>query len=836
MSNAFPQALPCANTYTTLNPPAERRGTSHDPACGKAGNIKPHMKQTLLSVLLLCISVATFAQKATLKGRITDAKSGEGLLGATVQIGSLGATADMDGNYTFEVAAGKVKALYSFIGYDEVTQNITLTAGETKTIDISLGEKVDVLKVVTVTSGKFDKPLSEVTVSMDVIKPSLIANSASASIDKALEKVPGVTIIDNSANIRGGSGFSYGAGSRVLLLVNDIPALDPATGVPNFNDIPVENIEQIEVVKGAASALYGSSALNGIINVRTAFAKSKPYTSFATFATGYDTPRIPEAAWWLRPDSNRVTPHEIGGYAAHRQKFGKFDLTLGSYWFQKLGFRKGEENQYYRFNTYMRYRINEKVHVGLNFNGNTGRSQSFFIWKGRDDKSLEALEGIDGKPILTPSNVLRYMADPYITYMPNNTTTHKLQSRFSHITNDNGNNQGNENDFMYGEYQLTKRIDSSFTVVAGGVGSKVSIFGKLYGFSAENPENGASFNATNLAAYVQLDKKFHLGRGKFHFLNVSVGGRYEYNEQYNDRLINFLGEQDPNTNVYPIIESAKVQEAKPVFRAGINYQPAEYTWFRASAGQGYRYPSIAERFIQTKVSILGIYPNPALKSETGSSAEIAVKQGFKISDWKGYLDIAGFYNEYASMMEFTLGGNTGDLGGFQSVNIGDTQITGGELTLAGQGKLFGKETTILAGYTYIDPRFKNFDARQKALISDSTMNVLKYRFRHTVKLDMETRFTKWLSAGVSYQYYSRMETADGAFVSTDFTDFLVPGMRSYWPERTDFTILDARVAFYPTDVVKISFLVKNILNQAYYYRPALMEAPRNFTLRADFTF
>jgi outer membrane receptor protein involved in Fe transport len=792
------------------------------------------MKQILLAALLIFIGTATFAQKATLKGRITDAKSGEGLLGATVQIGSQGAAADLDGNYIVEIAAGKVKATFSFVGYDDVVKDINLAAGETKTIDIQLGEKVDVLKVVTVTSGKFDKPLSEVTVSMDVIKPTLIANSASASIDKALEKVPGVTIINGSANIRGGSGFSYGAGSRVLLLVNDIPALDPATGVPNFNDIPVENIEQVEVVKGAASALYGSSALNGIINVRTAFAKSKPYTAFATFATGYDAPNN-GAGWWLR-DSSRATPHEIGGYAAHRQKFGKFDLAIGSYWFQQKSFRKGEENQYYRFNAYTRYRFSEKLHLGLNFNGNTGRSQSFFIWNGRDDKSLEPLQVSDGPPVLTASKVLRYMIDPYITFMPNQTTTHKLQSRFSHITNDNGNNQANDNNFMYGEYQFTKRVDSTFTIVAGGVGSRVDIFGKLYGFSAIDTTKGANFNATNLAAYVQLDKKFHLGNGKWNFLNVSVGGRYEYNKQYNDSLVNFLGDTDPNTGAFPIVKSENVEQAKPVFRAGINYQPAEYTWIRASAGQGYRYPSIAERFIQTRVSVLAINPNPGLQAETGNSAEIAIKQGFKVSDWKGYVDVAGFYNEYANMMEFTLGGLT-QVSGFQSVNIGDTQITGAELTVAGQGKIFGKETTLLAGYTYIDPKFKDFNLLQQGLISDPTQNVLKYRFRHTIKLDMETRINKLLSAGVSYQYNSRMENADIAFVGLEgFTDILVPGMRSYWLERNDFTLFDARVAFYPSDAVKISFLAKNILNQAFYFRPALMEAPRNFTLRADFTF
>jgi outer membrane receptor protein involved in Fe transport len=795
------------------------------------------MKQVLFSCLFLLIGTAVWAQKATIKGRITDAKSGDGLLGATAQIGSTGANTDLDGNYQFETVPGKVKITYSYVGYDDVVKEVTLANGAVQTIDIALAEKVDVLKVVTVTSGKFEKPLSEVTVSMSILKPTLIANSASASIDKALEKVPGVTIINGSANIRGGSGFSYGAGSRVLLLVNDMPALDPATGVPNFNDVPVENIEQVEVVKGASSALYGSSALNGIINVRTAFAKSKPITNFATFATGYDVPRNPDMAWWKR-SKDSIQPYEVGGYASHRQKFGKFDLALGSYWFQQSSFRWGERSQYYRFNAYTRYRFSEKVFAGINFNGNVGRSQSFFIWNGSGAKALEPLNPSGIAPVLTSSNILRYMVDPYITFMPNATTTHKIQTRFSHILNDNGNNQGNVNNFMYGEYQFTKRIDSTFTIVAGVVGSQVDIKGKLYGFAAADSTQDATFKGNNQAVYLQLDKKFHLAKSKYHYFNISLGARYERNEQYNAEIANYL-ELDINTNAPSIFPAATVKESRPVFRAGINYQPAEYTWIRASAGQGYRYPSIAERFIQTRVDILNINPNPLLQPETGNAAEIAVKQGFKLGkDWKGYVDVSGFYNEYANMMEFTLGGvDPNKISGFQSVNIGDTKIVGSELELAGQGKVFGKETTILAGYTYIDPQYKNFD-KQKALISDSTKNILKYRFQHTLKLDIESRLAKWASLGLSCQYYSRMENADLAFVGLEggFTERLVPGMIEYWKDRNDFTIFDARIALYPSEHVKISFLAKNILNTEFSYRPALLEAPRNYTLRADFTF
>mgnify|MGYP001206815707 CR=1 FL=1 len=68
----------------------------------------------------------------------------------------------------------------------------------------------------------------------------------------------------------------------------------------------------------------------------------------------------------------------------------------------------------------------------------------------------------------------------------------------------------------------------------------------------------------------------------------------------------------------------------------------EYTFLRASYGQGYRFPSIAEKYISSAVGPLNVFPNPNLEPEYGWSAEIGMKQGFKIKNFKGYFDVSGF--------------------------------------------------------------------------------------------------------------------------------------------------------------------------------------------------
>ena len=214
-------------------------------------------------ICYLFLSTTTlFAQSTTLSGTITDTATGEPLISATIRVGASGTITDYNGQYEIALESGEHQVEVSYIGYENYTTAILVSANTVNALDISLAETVNILQTATVTTGRYEKPLSETTVSLEILKSTLIVNTNATSLDIALDKVPGVNIVGGQANIRGGSGFSFGAGSRVLVLVNDLPALQADSGVPNWGDLPIENIEQVEVVKGAASALYGSAALN----------------------------------------------------------------------------------------------------------------------------------------------------------------------------------------------------------------------------------------------------------------------------------------------------------------------------------------------------------------------------------------------------------------------------------------------------------------------------------------------------------------------------------------------------------------------------------------------
>jgi outer membrane cobalamin receptor len=750
------------------------------------------MRKTIVLILFTVLSVAASAQKAALSGTVQNEK-GENLEGVTILTNNQqGSITNTEGAFKLTLEPQIYSITFSYIGYNSKTITLEIKADEEKELKVVLEEIVYILDYATITTSRFEQKLGEATVSLDVIKPGLIENSNTVQVDEVLTKVPSLTIVDGQANVRNGSGYSYGAGSRVLLLIDDLPALQGDAGFPNWSFVPVENIGQIEVLKGAASAFYGSSAMNGIINIRTAYATAEPYTKISTFGTTYGTPSDARMKWW---SDTTATPGIIGASIAHRQKIGKLDLVLGAYGVGDQSFRKEAFTNYARFNANTAYHFSDNITGGINFNVQKGNSANFLLWQNDTTGAM-----IPRENTVTTNENTRIIVDPHLSIHHNN-SRHKWLGRYYRVKNQQGNGVSDQSVFskmVYGEYQFQHRLtEADFTITAGIVGSQTNVEAALYGDSA--------YVSSNAAAYVQLDKKL------IEKLNISLGGRFER-----------------NTITSP---SKKVKEQKPVMRAGLNYQARKATYFRASFGQGYRFPTIAEKYISTTLGILNIFPNDTLSSETGWSAEIGVKQGFKISNFQGYVDAVYYMMRYEDMMEFIFdnyGSGLGDFG-FASLNIGNTSISGIDLSLAGTGKIGQVETSFLAGYTYSNPVYTNFE-EVDVTKNSSTENILKYRFKHQLKVDAYATY-KQFSLGWTTQSFSEMENIDWIFTQ----NFVVNGIAAFRARHTGWThISDIRLAYDITKDIKVSFLIKNIFNEEYAFRPSLMNAPRNFSFRVDY--
>jgi outer membrane receptor protein involved in Fe transport len=105
-------------------------------------------------------------------------------------------------------------------------------------------------------------------------------------------------------------------------------------GRPSWGSIPVENLSQIEIIKGASSVLYGSAALNGIINIRTAYPLDKPMTKINLMTGFYSQPDDALYRW----DSPDNLPIYSSLNFFHSRKAGQWDIVLGGNFYMDNGF------------------------------------------------------------------------------------------------------------------------------------------------------------------------------------------------------------------------------------------------------------------------------------------------------------------------------------------------------------------------------------------------------------------------------------------------------------------------------------------------------------------
>jgi iron complex outermembrane receptor protein len=741
-----------------------------------------------LFLCLLCsfLSLQILAQEAVIIGLVRDAKTGEPLAGVNVIKGTSGTVTNEAGKYELKTEPGEITLEFRFLGYEKQTKKLSVKSAEALILNIDLVPSTTELGTVVVSAGKFEQKIEEVTVSMAVIKPALIENMNTTVMDDAMQQVPGVQVIDGQANIRGGSGFSYGAGSRVLMLVDELPMLAGDANDVKWSFLPTENLEQIEVLKGASSALYGSSAMNGVINVRTAYPKSVPESKVTVYNGIYDSPKNKNYKWWDK------APQYRGASISHSRKIGRLDLVGAGNYFKDEGYRMGENEERYRVNLNTRYAFDKNLEgLSVGFNTNYMRTEGalFFIWQDDSIGALIPQGGLDSNTTLSAYITKRFNMDPFVSYISKNGITHKLRTRYFRTDNTNNTNQESFAKFYYAEYQFQKRFNNNSTWTWGIAEQYSGVESELYGNHLSN----------NLGFYNQFDHQIDRW-------NFSFGVRWEQNR----------------------IDTVK-GEFNPVFRTGINYRLFTHTHLRASYGQGYRFPSIAEKFVKTQVGNLFIYPNDSLQPETGFTAEFALNQGFKISNWSGSLDIAGFWSEYKNMMEFTFGqwGNPSDpvAGvGFKSLNIGNTRIQGLDFTLTGNGNINKTPLQVLAGYTVMYPIQLDFDAAVDTAKNTANYNILKYRYRRLLKADVETGFLNF-TAGISVRYNSFMENIDAVFNSP----FIIPGVARYREnnQKGDW-VFDARVFYSFLKHFDIGIIIKNLTNEEYLSRPADMQPPRSF--------
>ena len=697
----------------------------------------------LFLALNLCF-LFSFERQLSISGKIYDTETLEPLTGVNIQSSNSANASDKEGLFVITISNIPDSIVFNYIGYQ--TEILVINNKSKKIFDIGMKKKAVELDIIVVSASATEKRLEEETVSVDVIKPYLIRNNNITNMSVAVEKVPGVKIIDGQISIRNGAGWAYSAGSRVQVLVDGQSYLATGLGDVKWNFLPTD-VKQVEVIKGSSSVLYGSSSMNGVVNILTEWPEQRPEAEISFYSAYYNKPERRYAAWWSQDfihigsylyQQKKINdlPYYNGCSFQYKRKIGtNFDFVFGGRVNKKHSYLKLVDEYNLGLNVKTRYR-DPKIKgllYGINTNLMYEQNDRFFFFNDTSDGSYIPLTTGDD-PLIAEETYNSLSIVPHITYIPSEDIKHSLTSPYFSIIQIDDDNFFPSNK-MGLNYQFQKKLNQNFSLTSG--------FDYTYGWIV----NTNLFNA--LEPYTNSKSVFSQLETKIGKLTINLGFRtenYQINNIPTNNIDSVLYEVvGPDTTMFfydslgipntiisiPLdttqydLQSSFNSNSGFIKRLGVNYQINPTLYLRSSYGEGFRNPSLIERYMRNyNNDDIWFGQNPILKSESGWSSEIGLKQIIPFDKSIGYLDLAFFWMEYKDYIElvFTqtyvpeqdeeeVGNNyfnfedmtDGSRPTYRAQNIGRVRIIGYELTSMGDFNFFGYNYKFLAGYTFTYP-------------------------------------------------------------------------------------------------------------------------------------
>lgn len=600
---------------------------------------------TILFFLTLFTS-ALNAQNITLTGKVVTSRN-EPLEGVNIVLlgTNFGDATNSDGIFEIKsVPIGDYTLQASLIGYGKKIYSITKT-NYSRFIKIFLSEITLQTDQVIVSAAKHLQNKIDLSVSTAVISPEILSNRNYQTFDEMLRTVAGVQVNLEQVSIRGSSGYTKGAGTRVLVAINGIPFYSGDSGDIVWEIIPVTDIERVEVIKGPASSLYGSSAIGGVINIITKSFAKYPITQFQSYFGMYDKPSYDIWDW---SESSR---NFYGLAFTHSNSVSDLSYTFSAKKFDNDGYR---QNNYFKRNLLylnLNYKVNDQSRISFFTNYLNMNRGNFLYWKdsrnalvpkdednGNYVKSDRLFSGFTYQNNISKTTTLDIKASNYYTKFTGiglevTTSTANL-SRLEAILNSN----------------LTNSMDNTSGIEASYTSVKSNIF-----------KNPTFFGA---GVFTNFDYKFSKS------FSANFGMRFDYMK---------LDTIDGASAITP--------------KAGLNYKLSDQIIMRGSVGTGFRAPTPSEVFTTAGVGGgIDVKENPNLKPEKSVSLELGSL--IIISDQIN-IDAALYQTEYDQFIEPLLTRE----GKIQFTNITNARIQGAEIIADWQ--IIPQTISVNFGYNYM---------------------------------------------------------------------------------------------------------------------------------------
>lgn len=716
----------------------------------------------------------------TLQGRVVDAESGEGLAYVNILYSLdpyLGTTSDQEGRFTIrELQQERCHLRFSMIGFQ--TLELDSVTSSPEPMEIRMIPENYLAREVVVSAARRSQSLHLAPASVGLVTRQQLSGYGTRTFDEAFNDMNGVVAIRSSGSntqslsIRGASETAGGGiGNRVLLLLDGRPAITPESGGALWNLVPLGAIERIEVIKGAYSSLFGSSAMGGIVNVITRSPDTVAATEIHSHAGVYE--KAPAYTQYSR------IGYFYGVDATHSGRAGKLGYLLNGSAKTNTGHR--DQAAFSLYNGYAKFRYDFSPNRLLTFSAmyNDMFNETPATWLS----------------ITRPYNVADYRLDD---------SQHRRE----------WNVDLNYQAFAHSRVKYTTRFyyysalsDFVFDSDPANDSTNVNI-GRQYVAAS-----GVIANRAGLSAQADLSLgDDHYLIGGVEFFTDYVNGQpdtvlYGIHKAWNAGI--YLQDQ---VNIGPRLiltggfRYDYYRIAGTFMEANINpkiaavYHLDERISFRILAARAYRNPSIAERFTKFEQGGgLSFLPSPDLRAE---KLTLSLEAGAKFSlGAKMHWDVALYYNKYKDLISYQQ--VQSPTGGFlfEVINLNQAVMQGVEVGLDYAPCRWAR---LSAGYTFLDAR----DVSPEAL-----NDVLAYKSRHTTYVALRLTHKK-ATLQVDTRSRSRIEEV-----------FIYPGS-----EPGGYLLLNARLDYAFTPRFGTSFRIENLGYREYEEIERYRMQGRNYTL------
>lgn len=714
-------------------------------------------------------------------------------------------TSDLKGIFTINnVPQGNYTLSAKRIGYRTVKKDIVLAEKSSLDIKIELSPDVINTEKINVTATKTEQTLQQTPSSISIVTADDIKYKNILTFDNILSGVEGVAVTRtnginvNSLSIRGSSDVAGGGiGNRVLLLLDGRPSLTGDSKGALWSLIPVSIIERTEVVKGAFSSLYGSSAIGGVVNVIT---KKPTYTSYTGINLNYGF--YNKLSDSLKFTNSLQTFKGID--AINSNTLGKFSYLLNFNYKKNDG--HAEQTDYEFYGGMGKFMYDLFANRDLEFTVQYTKSNSAYphYWRKDSgglsqpykttpyylgDRIKKETSSFDVFYRAVPTANSKYTSRFYYYslasqsfYNPNNPVSAQFGSTVTGLnTYINSYNFGNisQVDFQFGRrnYFITG-FDAQWNIVKSNPESI------LYGDQQQN----------NFGLYAQDQFKIIMSKTGDEILTSTIGGRVDHNL--------FVGGTN-TTQFSPKFSLVFTPEVSSNLFNNISY--------RFLVGRAFRSPSIAELFF--KKELFGGFDfvyNPNLKPEEMVSYEIGFMKQYKN---RFTIDFSAFMNVYDNLIQYVnIGG--GIYGPFQVQNIANSQIKGIEFSIDYKSgfKLaerdFGYHFSV--NYTYMDAR---------DLSANRTDDFLPYKPNHLLNFTTDLNYRDF--------YFN----VTGKYVSKIDEDLFYK-----YEEPKAYLVVDSKISKRITSKFTVFFAVSNLFDVQYQELERTQAPNRNFNSGVSLEF